>query len=126
MSRRIPYVVYVALLGFGVSMTGHAVMAAEVAQGRALYQQYCSACHGLQGKGDGPAAATMQPKPRNHTDGTYMNTLSDDHLVQVITAGGPAVQKSPLMPPWKGTLTPAQVQDIVVYLRTLAVPPYTP
>lgn len=102
------------------------LLAGDSVAGRALYQQYCSVCHGPQGKGDGPAASTMNPKPRNHTDGPYMNALSDAHLTTVISEGGAAVQRSPLMPSWKGALTPQQIQDVIAYLRTLAVPPYRP
>jgi mono/diheme cytochrome c family protein len=103
-----------------------ALLAADTAAGRALYQQYCSTCHGPQGKGDGPAASAMHPKPRDHTDGRYMNALSEAHLTTVISEGGAAVQRSPLMPSWKGALTPQQIQDVIAYLRTLAVPPYRP
>jgi mono/diheme cytochrome c family protein len=68
----------------------------------------------------------MNPKPRDHTDGRYMNALSDAHLATVISEGGAAVQRSPLMPSWKGTLSPQQIADVITYLRTLAVPPYKP
>jgi hypothetical protein len=46
---------------------------------------------GPQGKGDGPAASAMNPKPRHHTDGRYMHALSDAHLMTVISEGGAAV-----------------------------------
>jgi cytochrome c553 len=103
-----------------------AMLGMNVAPGKALYQQYCSVCHGPQGKGNGPAAAAMHPKPRDHTDGTYMNALSDAHLRKVIGQGGAAVGRSPLMPSWKTTLTPEQIGDVITYLRTLAVPAYKP
>jgi mono/diheme cytochrome c family protein len=102
------------------------LLAADVAAGRVLYQQYCSVCHGSQGKGNGPAASTMHPKPRDHTDGQYMNALSDAHLTKVISEGGAAVQLSPLMPSWKGVLSPQQIADVIAYVRTLAMPPYRP
>lgn len=118
---------YCIMLGFLMLLVQPGVLlAGDVTAGRALYQQYCSMCHGPQGQGNGPAAATMNPKPRNHTDGRYMNTLSDAHLTTVISEGGAAVQRSPLMPSWKGTLSPQQIADVVTYLRTLAVPPYKP
>jgi high-affinity iron transporter len=34
-------------------------------QGKAAYAQYCYTCHGPNGEGDGPAAATLRPPPRN-------------------------------------------------------------
>jgi mono/diheme cytochrome c family protein len=36
-----------------------------VERGRELYRANCSSCHGDNGMGDGPSAATMNPKPRN-------------------------------------------------------------
>lgn len=94
----------------------------DPARGKAHYQALCAPCHGASGKGDGPAAAALDPKPRNHADGAYMNTLSDEHLATVIKNGGAAVGKSPLMPPWRDSLNDAQVHDLIAYLRTLAVP----
>ena len=36
-------------------------------RGRAVYVQTCATCHGLEGKGDGPGGAGLNPKPRNFT-----------------------------------------------------------
>ncbi len=41
--------------------------AASVNIGRTLYKTQCSPCHGDKGKGDGPAAAALTPKPADHT-----------------------------------------------------------
>ena len=38
-----------------------------LARGKTLFGGNCAACHGAQGHGDGPAAATMSPRPRNFT-----------------------------------------------------------
>jgi mono/diheme cytochrome c family protein len=35
--------------------------------GRDLYTQYCASCHGVAGKGDGPASGAMQPPPTDLT-----------------------------------------------------------
>lgn len=40
---------------------------AAVERGQAMFEQYCSACHGKGGTGDGPAAASMTTKPTNLT-----------------------------------------------------------
>lgn len=36
-------------------------------RGKSLFEQHCSTCHGESGKGDGPAAGTMTPHPRDFT-----------------------------------------------------------
>jgi mono/diheme cytochrome c family protein len=97
---------------------------ADPARGKPLYAMYCASCHGVHGDGDGPVAASLNPKPARHSDGRYMNGLSNGHLFQVIKNGGASVGKSPLMAPWGGTLDDAQIRDVIAYVRTLAKPPY--
>jgi mono/diheme cytochrome c family protein len=91
--------------------------------GKQLYQQRCIPCHGPDGKANTPTAQALNPKPRDHTDGTYMNQLSNEHLLKVIKQGGAAVGKSPIMPP-QTDLNDKQIQDIIVFVRSLAVPSY--
>ena len=67
-----------------------------------------------------------QPRPARHSDGTTMNALSDDYLFRVIDEGGAAVGKSPLMAPWGGTLSDDQIRSVIVFIRSLADPPYHP
>lgn len=93
--------------------------AADVEQGKKLYGQFCVSCHGQSGKGDGPASAALNPKPRDHTDKELMSKLSDDDLLKVIKGGGASVGKSPLMPPWGATLKDDQIKDVIAYVRTL-------
>jgi mono/diheme cytochrome c family protein len=99
--------------------------AGDVARGEATYQQLCASCHGPRGAGDGPAGQALEPKPAHHSDGAYMNALSNEHLFRVIKEGGAAVGKSPAMAPWGGTLDDARIRDVVAFVRSLADPPYT-
>jgi mono/diheme cytochrome c family protein len=64
-----------------------------------IFTSRCSTCHGTDGTGNGPAAAALNPKPRNYTDAQWQSTVSDDDLRKVIVKGGAAVGKSALMPP---------------------------
>lgn len=94
--------------------------------GKARFDLLCASCHGATGKGDGPAAAALSPKPRNHADGKYMNALTDKYLFDIIKGGGAGLGKSPLMPPWASQLNDQDIWNVVAYIRTLAVPPYKP
>lgn len=64
-----------------------------------IYTQRCATCHGATGVGDGPAAAALNPKPRNFKDPAWQKSVTDEHIEKIIAQGGPAVGKSPLMPP---------------------------
>ncbi len=94
--------------------------AGDAAKGKAKYQEVCAVCHGQSGKGDGPTAAALPVKPRDHTDATYMGKLTDKQIFDTIKLGGEAVGKSPIMPKWGGLLTDQQIQEIVAYIRSLS------
>ena len=104
--------------------TPFACVAGNADAGKVKYVQFCSSCHGMAGAGDGPASAGLNPKPAHHNDGAYMNALSNEHLVKVITEGGPAVGKSIGMAPWGPVLGKQGVLDVAAFVRTLATPAY--
>lgn len=93
--------------------------AGDAAAGKIKFQQMCAACHGPAGKGDGAAAAALNPKPRNFTDAAYMSKRTDVQLAAVIKNGGPANGLSPLMAPFGSSLSDADIANIVAYIRTL-------
>jgi mono/diheme cytochrome c family protein len=94
--------------------------------GKVKYDANCIGCHGATGKGDGAAAAALNPKPQDHTDGKAMNALTDKYLFDIIKQGGKAMQKAPIMPAANKTLTDQDISDMVAYIRSLANPPYKP
>src|SRR5262245_38108824 len=109
-----------------LSMAGITDAAAQEGKpeaGKQLYQQRCAPCHGADGKANTPTAQALNPKPRDHSDGAYMNVLSNEHLTKVIKQGGAAVGKSPIMPP-QADLNDQQVRDVIAFVRSLASPPY--
>ncbi len=63
-----------------------------------LFKTRCVPCHGAGGKGDGPGAAALNPKPRNYTDPTWQASVTDEQIKKTILYGGAAVGKSPNMP----------------------------
>src|SRR5262245_12092576 len=54
-----------------------------------LYQAYCATCHGPEGYGDGPAAATLNPSPSNFHDRHRMEQYTVYGLYSTITLGIP-------------------------------------
>ena len=100
------------------------VLAQNHAEGKKVYEAYCTTCHGDRGKGNGPAAQSLPAKPADHTNGAIMNAFSDQFLYDVIAKGGTAVGKSSFMPAWGGALNDRQIKDLVAYLRSIAEPPY--
>jgi len=100
--------------------TAAAAHTPDVESGKQLYAANCASCHGATGHGDGPAAAALNPKPANHADPVYMGTRSDELVFKAIKEGGASVGKSPMMAPYGGALSDAQIHDLVAYIRTLA------
>ena len=61
--------------------------APDLKRGATLYAQQCSACHGAQGRGDGPAAKGLDPRPANFHDADRMDQRSVYGLYSTITLG---------------------------------------
>jgi mono/diheme cytochrome c family protein len=64
-----------------------------------IFATRCSTCHGPDGKGNGPASAALNPKPRDYTDPVWQKSVTDEQIKKTIVGGGAAVGKSPLMVP---------------------------
>jgi len=90
----------------------------EPAEGKKIYSQFCAACHGEGGMGDGPAGAALTPKPRNLADSSYMSTLSDEHLIKVISDGGAAVGLSSVTAPWGAAISEDGIRSVVAFIRS--------
>ena len=80
-----------------------------------LYEQTCAMCHGPEGKGDGPTAQVLQPKPANLA--TVLKGKDTAYLTKLLKEGGASVGKSPLMPAYKGILKDEQIRDLIKYVK---------
>jgi mono/diheme cytochrome c family protein len=87
-----------AATGSGTGTTTAAASPAQ-AEAEAIFKQRCVACHGDSGKGDGPGAAALNPKPASFSDAAWQKGITDEAIDKVILQGGGAVGKSPSMPP---------------------------
>jgi hypothetical protein len=89
-------------------------------KGAFLY--YCSPCHGKSANGKGIYfTIDLKPSPTDLTNVEYMAALTDDYLVNFITKGSAAMEKSTLCPPWGGTLDDAMIKGMIGYLRGLTI-----
>ena len=91
--------------------------AGDAAKGKEVYNNTCASCHGPTGKGDGVAAAALDPKPRDLSNAEYVSGLSNEHLTKVISQGGASVGLTALMPAWEGVLQPEDITNVVEYIR---------
>lgn len=88
----------------------------EQAKGKRLYKQYCSLCHGEEGKGDGFNAFNLNPKPVDLTNVCVVKEA--EYIIRVITDGTKAVGKSSLCPPYGKTIQNEDINAIILYLET--------
>lgn len=94
-------------------------LAQEESNGRRIYSTYCAGCHGVSGKGDGPAAKSLPVRPADHTR-SAMKKFNDQYLFEIIAKGGASVGKSAQMPAWGGVVRESQIKEVVAYIRTLS------
>lgn len=90
----------------------------DLAQGAALYQQRCGACHGPAGRGDGPVGVRLSPPPVNFTAQARADERSALSLYEAITQG---VQGTP-MAGYAKTLSAEDRWSLAYYVGTLAYP----
>ncbi len=93
--------------------------AVALAEGKALYTNFCTQCHGMQGKADGAiVVAGKFPPPPSYSTGTSsrggaMKDLTDGKIFHTITYG------VNLMGSHAAQLSPAERWKIVLYVHEL-------
>lgn len=93
--------------------------------GATAYRTYCVSCHGDAGRGDGPAAAALSPKPADFSAGAFKYDANGNGVkgeledIQAIVRDGAArYGGSPLMAPWP-MLTAEQRQAVAQHVKSL-------
>ncbi len=88
-----------------------------------IYFAHCAVCHGPDGRGNGPAAPSMIPRPRDFTEGAYKYKStpagappSDDDLTATIAEGLAASG----MPGWKDILTPGEIRGLAGVVKAMS------
>ena len=96
-----------------------AAAGAAEAEAITIFNTRCAACHGVNGNGDGIAAAALNPKPRAYSDKSWQASVDDSHIAKVIVEGGAAVGKSAMMPANPDLKNkPEVVKALVAKIRT--------
>jgi len=83
-------------------------------RGREIYEKYCMECHGETGRGDGPRAPLLAPRPGNFVSAAT-STKSDAELLGIITYGAPRTA----MRGWKDELTEEGRLNVLAFIRSL-------
>jgi len=88
----------------------------SLVRGAAVYQEQCAACHGPQGRGDGPKAAQLEgPHPASLADREAMSTVSPVDVYRKLTIGVAGTA----MPQFEETLSPEDRWAVATYVATL-------
>ena len=111
-----------------------AIKQTNAASGKEMYTQYCAACHGVEGTGNGPAASAMKLAPTDLTQlaKKHDGKFPENSIASVLRFGnGPGPHGSAEMPVWGPLLqsldkyhdTTAQqrISNLVNYIETLQV-----
>jgi mono/diheme cytochrome c family protein len=109
--------------GLFVGLAVASAMAATVSSGRAAsteenYERFCSACHGKDGSGNGPAAKVLNKHPGDFTDCNAMKAHKREFLLRIIAEGGAAVGRSSQMPGMSKKLSPKEIEELAHYVST--------
>ena len=91
-----------------------------VSRGEVVFKTSCILCHGVNGDGMGRASVLFDPPPADLTK----SDKNDQYKKMIITMGGEAMGRSPVMPVWGQELSEAQIDDVVKYLRSILTVPY--
>lgn len=93
---------------------------ADLAKGKAIYDQRCASCHGPNGAGDGPISAALPEgqKPASFVSGKFKKVTDDASIASLLDTGGAALGLSPLMAAQPG-MSPEDKANVIAYVRSL-------
>jgi high-affinity iron transporter len=90
----------------------------SLARGRTIYQSTCSVCHGVTGRGDGPQAASLSPRPANLADAAPLRASSPLDFYRRVTIGTAGTS----MMPYEHLLSVEDRWAVATYASTLRLP----
>jgi mono/diheme cytochrome c family protein len=96
----------------------------NIPAGKIIYERYCTFCHGIEGKGDGLNAFSLQERPADLS--TILVDRSEQEVSDAIVSGGSAANKSGQMPSFAQTISAWELRALQRYLRGKMHPPTMP
>lgn len=78
-----------------------------------IYANRCAFCHGISGRGDGPAGIALKPPPRDLADAEYWKSADPKVIKDVITNGKPGSA----MVAYKDILSPEEIDALVKHVE---------
>lgn len=103
-------------------LSGSAI-AADIENGKRIFNERCTGCHGFEGQGDGPMAKFVNPPPRRFVGGIFKykttdgeGVPTDEDMFRVITNGLPGTA----MPSWGDILSREEKLDVIEYVKSFA------
>ena len=104
----------------GIAWPPGADLPASAPLGKRIYMEKCALCHGPDGRGDGPAAPSMIPRPRDFTQGSYKykstaagQPPTDDDLFNIVANG----LSASAMPYFSDILTAEEISAVVDHIK---------
>ena len=98
----------------------------DLVEGKRLFDTYCTACHGVDGKGNAPVADNSSgkryqvPPPNLSGVGNITSQRTDGYLFYTVRDG------ASVMPGYGRAMLDQDVWDLVAYMRTMEDTTYTP
>ena len=102
------------LLGVVLTAGTTETVSGDIEKGQEIYNKYCAECHGKEGRGDGPRASRLAPRPGNLISAAT-STKTDRELLRTITNG---VART-AMRGWKDQLTEEDRLNVLAFIRSL-------
>jgi high-affinity iron transporter len=106
------------LATFNIEINKTPITPVSLSNGKKIFENNCSVCHGIKGNGDGPMAKQFDPSPAVLSNPKLtgdQNTIAYDNF-EVINVG---IANTAMMA-WAGVLTETQIWDVTYYLRTFS------
>ena len=106
------------LATFNIEINKTPITPVSLANGKKIFENNCSVCHGLTGNGDGPMASQFDPSPAVLSNPKLTgdaNTTAYDNF-EVINVG---IANTAMMA-WAEALSETQIWDVTYYLRTFS------